>query len=103
MNGAKFQSYACSIEHDLRAEYNCDRMGIGGIANSDHVRGGGLYHCLAMVLVKYYYGENKKNIDDFIENIWDIDGKKMEDIGLEKVEEVLKKYEQVYKTVKQKS
>ncbi len=100
MDGAKIQSYAGSIERDLRAEYNCDRMGIGGIANSDHVRGGGLYHCLAMVLVKYYFGENKKLIDDFINEIWDIDGKTMDDIGLEKVEEVLKQYERVYKAVK---
>lgn len=32
------QSYAVSIEHDLRKVFNCDRFGFGGIANSDFIR-----------------------------------------------------------------
>lgn len=100
MDGAKIQSYAVGIEHDLRNEYNCDRFGIGGIANSDHIRRSGFYHCMAMVLVKYYYGDNRKLIDNFLNENWDIDVMKMDDIGLKKVEEVLEQYENVYKTVK---
>jgi len=100
MDGAKIQSYAVRIEHHLRAEYNCDRLGIGGIADSDHIRSSGFYHCMAMVLVKYYSGDNVKLIDTFLSENWDIDGKRMDDIGIARVEEVLKQYDKVYETGK---
>jgi len=102
MNGSKIQSYAINIEHDLTSEYNCDRFGIGGIANSDHIRRVGFYHCMAMVLAKYYNDDNKKLIDYFLEENYEIAGKRMDDIGLEKVQEIFEKYELLYNQINNK-
>lgn len=52
------QQYAIGLEHDLFREYGWERFGIRVIANSDHIRRVGFYHGMAMVLVKYYYGDN---------------------------------------------
>ena len=102
MNGAKMQQYAISIEHDLCYEYSCDRFGIGGISNSDHIRSSGFYHAMAMVLVKYYYGDNIRIIDDFLESGIYYAGKRMDDIELEEVEDILNRYKELYRTLKNK-
>ncbi|WP_252247110.1 hypothetical protein [Clostridium sp. ZBS4] len=36
--GSKSQNYAINIEHKLCNIFNCDRLGIGGMANSDFIR-----------------------------------------------------------------
>lgn len=104
MDGGNKQAYSVRIEHDLRHEYNCDRIGIGGIADSDHIRNtyGGFYHCMAMVLVKYYFEESKEIIDNFLNDNWDIAEAKLEDLQIDRIKNVLNEYEKVYKQVRNK-
>ena len=100
MDGAKMQQYAIGIEHDLCYEYNCNRSGVGGIVNSDHIRRVGFFHSIALVLAKYYNGNNANLIDDFLESIIYYAGKRMDSIELEEVEEILDRYEELYKKLR---
>ena len=60
------------VEQDLRNEYNCDRFGIGGIADSDHLKRVGWYYGMAMVLVKYYNDKNEESIDNFLQKYFGV-------------------------------
>ena len=102
MKGARMQQYAIGLEHDLCKEYECERFGIGGIANSDHIRRVGFYHSMAMVLVKYYYGDNREKIDRFLDSTSYYAGKRMDDIKLEEVEKILDEYNELYKLLRAK-
>lgn len=96
------QQYAAGIEHDLCYEYECDRGGIGNIANADHIRRVGLFHSMAMVLVKYYYGDNINLIDEFLNDTSYYAGKRMDDISLEEVEDIIDRYNKLYKSLRNK-
>ena len=54
------QNDARFIEHRLCGIYNCDRGGLGGIVEADHIRRVGFVHAIAMTLGnKYIAGENR--------------------------------------------
>lgn len=96
------QQYATGIEHNLCYEYSCQRHGIGGIANSDHIRRVGFYHAMAMVLVRYYYSDNIEMIDNFLNDTSYLAGVKMDDMELKEVEDILDRYEELYKELRDK-
>lgn len=100
MDGAKMQQYAIGIEHDLCYEYGCDRLGLGGVANSDHIRRVGLFHGMAMVLVKYYYDDNIAKIDTFLDDTNYYAGKRMDDIELDIVKDIITRYKELYKSLR---
>lgn len=70
MNSAimRAQSYAVSMEHDMRRVFKCERFGFAGIINSDFIRRNPLAAVLATC--GYIYAnignEEKKVVEDFI-------------------------------------
>ena len=92
------QGTAVSLEMLLRKEYQCDRHGLGGIINSDHIRHrkGAFYHCMAMLLVKFYTKENATVIDDFLQKHDGINEKKMDEMNTEKNRQIYEELADIY-------
>lgn len=65
------QSYAVSIEHDLRKVFDCDRGGFGGIADSDFIRKQPFPAMFAALSYIYANAENSKRtaIEKFINDM----------------------------------
>lgn len=99
---AIMQGIASSIEMDLRREYQCNQLEIGGIVSADCIRGfkGSFYYSMIMVLLKYYSGQNRNAIDRFIESIDDIKEMKMDEIKNKRAEKIYDDFQKVYKPEK---
>lgn len=74
------QSYAVRIEHILCRIFSCERYGVGGIVNSDHIRKhpiSSMIHAATYLYAKADF-KRKETIEKFIEDVtyyseWSID------------------------------
>jgi hypothetical protein len=97
------QGIAIHIEMFLRKEYKIKRDGFDNIVHANFIRykKGAFYYCMAMILIKFYSGseDNSKMIDEFINSIDDIRELKLEEIKDKKADQIVKKFDKVYKKV----
>lgn len=71
------QVYAVEIEHKMERVFNCERYGVGGLVNSDHIRRYP-FHSMICTLTHLYCNANKNVIDNFFDKYslysdWSID------------------------------
>lgn len=96
MKGARMQSNAISLEHELSSIYDCDRFSMGGFINSDHIRSKGFIPAIIMILSNYYTThENRTLIDEYINDILYFSGTRMDDLDESEVDHILDGFEKL--------
>ncbi|MCB2299900.1 hypothetical protein [Clostridium tagluense] len=89
--------YAVSLEHTLRGILECDRGGLGGLIDADAIEYGSMFTVIVSTLSIKYIGEkNTELIDRFIESILEYEGKRMAEIGEQKIKGIIDSYREVY-------
>ena len=100
MKGTRIRSHAISIEHQLRTEFDCERFALGGFIDSEHIIKTGFVSAIILLLSKkYIHTGNRKLIDDFIDNILDYSGIKMDELDEKVVEDILEKFDKIKKKI----
>ena len=85
--------YAFQIEVTVKAMFNCDRYGVGGIADANFI---------ALVLGNFYNKIDisyKEKIDDFFGKYYSEMGKSISEIGEEKIKEIIKDFNSIVSTI----
>jgi len=101
MKGARMQQHAIDLEFHLQEEFNCERFGLGGFVNSDHIRSAGFISSLVLILSKYYSKPNRQKIDDFINDVLFYSDLRMDDIDEDVIEDILSSFDTLYNSVKE--
>lgn len=88
-----------TIEHTLRNIYKCDRSGFGGYIDSDQIQLNLVQSYLIGLAPIYINADNskRKEVDDFIEKIYDYENKSIDEIGIDIVEKLTKEFEKIIK------
>lgn len=88
---------AVRIEHRLRSIFNCDRCGFGGLVDADVIERdpyNAFIYGLSAIYLKSSQSQ-KVLIDNFIESLYQYEGKRIEDIGISTVENLLQQFEKL--------
>lgn len=95
------QGIAHGVEGYLRRAYKCNEFDLGEIVTANHIRNykGAFYHCMAMVLIKYYSAAPDL-VDAFVNDIDAVKEIKMDEIDNEEAKRIYLKFQEVIKTVK---
>lgn len=96
----KTDDYAFQIRITLKSIFNCDDFGLGLIADTEFIENSPFIPMI-MVLGNFYnkMDENSKmQIDDFIERYNWLMGKSIEEIGEEKIKEIIKYFNEIAAT-----
>lgn len=97
----KPHNYAFQIETTIKAIFNCGKFGLGVIADSDFIEKQPFIP-MTMVLGNFYNkldGQSKVKIDDFIERYHWLMDKSIEEIGEEKIKEIIGEFNTIVATV----
>ncbi|MCB2292453.1 hypothetical protein LGK95_02720 [Clostridium algoriphilum] len=90
---------ARSIEHTLRSIYNCSRYEFGGNIDQDLIEASPVQSYI-LGLAPIYVNADKakrKNIDTYIENLYQYAGMPIEAIGIDVVQNLTKVFETLIK------
>lgn len=87
---------AVSVEWVVRDYFNCDRFGFGGIADADFIDGRGCYTAFAVVFAKIYNEDNRDAIDSFLNEYYDLLGKRIEE-DEPRFEKAIKEFKELLK------
>lgn len=93
--------YAFQIEVTVKAMFNCDRYGVGGIADANFIEKDP-YIAIALVLGNFYNKIDisyKQKIDDFFGKYYSEMGKSISEIGEEKIKEIIKDFNSIVSTI----
>lgn len=99
LKGSRMQQEAIGIEFKLRNELRCERFGLGGFVNSDHIRSGGFISAIILILSKYYNDGNKAIIDEYINDILFYSGERMDDIDEDVVDDIIERFKKISKKI----
>lgn len=94
-------NYAFQIETTTKAIFDCDKFGLGVIADSDFIEKNPFIP-ITMVLGNFYNkldSNSKVKIDEFVETYYWIMGKSIEEIGEEKIKKIIKEFNSIVATV----
>lgn len=94
-------SYALQIETTVRSIVNCDRGGVGGTADADFIEKKPFIPIM-FVLGNFYNKidySTKQTIDDFIEDYAYSMDKAIEEMGEEKIKEIVKRFHHITSTI----
>lgn len=97
----KPNDYAFQIEVTVKAMFNCDRYGIGGIADANFIERQP-FVAIALVLGNFYnkVGTSyKEKIDDFFGKYYLEMGKSIPEIGEEKIKDIIKDFNSIVSTI----
>ena len=97
----KLNDYAFQIEVTVKAMFNCDRYGIGGIADANFIERQP-FVAIALVLGNFYNKVDisyKEKIDDFLGKYYLEMGKSISEIGEEKIEDIIKDFNSIVSTI----
>ncbi len=90
---------AVSIENILKGIYNCDRYAFGGNIDVVSIERSPV-QAYILGLAPIYpkaSGDKRKNIDTFLENLYQYANKAIEEIGIDEVKNVTKVFEKLIK------
>ena len=93
--------YAFQIEITIRSVFNCDKCGLGGIADANFIEKQP-FIAITAVLGNFYnkLDSNTKNkVDKFIQDYYPEIGKSMEEIGEETIKNITKKFNNIISTI----
>lgn len=97
----KANDYAFQIEVTLRAIFKCNRYGIGGIVDADFIEKQP-FIAIAFALGNYYNKIDisfKDKIDDFFKKYHSETGKSINEIGEEKIKEIISDFNNIIATI----
>lgn len=97
----KDHDYAYQIEVTVRAMFNCDKYGIGGIADANFIVKQP-FIAIALVLGNFYNKVDicyKEKIDDFLGKYYLEMGKSISEIGEEKIKDILRDFNEIVSTI----
>lgn len=91
----KFEVLRKNFKYGLYSEYG--KLSYGGMIQAEAIASkGGLYDAIVVVLVMFYNRmERIQKIDKFIEQLSSIKCMTLEEIGEEKVEEIMNKFDEI--------
>ncbi|SDX80108.1 hypothetical protein SAMN05660923_02960 [Tepidimicrobium xylanilyticum] len=95
------QEYAYQIEVTVKAIFKCDKYGLGGIADANFIKRDP-FIAIAFILGNFYNKADasfKMKIDDYIGKYYIEMGKSMEEIGEEKVKNLVKDFHEIVSTI----
>ncbi len=95
------EKYAFQIETTVKAMFNCDRYGLGGIADRNFIEREP-FIAIAIVLGNFYNkidSKSKFGIDEFFEIYYSEMGKSMSEIGEEKTKKIVKDFHNIVSTI----
>lgn len=93
--------YAFQIEVTVRAMFNCDKYGLGGIADSGFIEERP-FIAIAIVLGNFYNKVDisyKNKIDEFIQKYYLEMGKSITEIGGEKIKCIIEDFNNIVGTI----
>lgn len=93
--------YAFQIETTTRAIFDCDKFGLGVIADANFIEKSPFIP-ITMILGNFYNkidDNSKTKIDDFIETYYWLMDKSIEEIGEEKIKIIIKEFNNIVATV----
>lgn len=96
----KTYNYAFQIRVTLKSVFNCDDFGLGLIADTKFIEKNPFIP-MTMILGNFYNkmdDNSKMKIDDFIERYNWLMGKSIEEIGEEKIKEIIKYFNEITAT-----
>ncbi|HZK32995.1 MAG TPA: hypothetical protein VFC60_00715 [Tissierellaceae bacterium] len=94
-------NYAFQIETTFKSIFDCDKFGLGVIANTDFIDKNPFIP-ISMVLGNFYNkidNKSKIKIDDFIETHYWLMEKSIEEIGEEKIKKIVKEFNDIVRIV----
>ena len=97
----KANDYAFQIEVTIRAMFNCEKYGMGGIADANFIQKQP-FVAISLVLGNFYNKVDisyKEKIEDFIGKYYSEMGKSVLEIGEERIKSVLKDFNNIVSTI----
>lgn len=92
----KHHANAISMEELLKKEFKAERHDFGGIIDSDFIdRNYNFWHCIPLVLAKYYNFNNKADIDNFITKYRNFSNTELKNISQEDFELIMAELSQL--------
>ena len=97
----KPHDYAFQIEVTVRAIFNCNRYGIGGIADADFIERQP-FIAIVMVLGNFYNKIDisyKDKLDNFFQKYYSEIGKSISEIGEKEIKNIIKDFNYIVSTI----
>ncbi len=93
--------FAIYIEHMVRQLLGGDiqRYALGGLVDADFIEAGGMVTTMALGLSTRYWHNHKEIIDRFLGSIIELNGKRFEEIGFERIEQVYNEFHRLVDVV----